>query len=304
MRRSLIVAAIALLAMPAAALAGNTTRGTADDDLIPGTAAADVIFARAGDDTVTADAGDDRVYGGQGADTLDGGVGNDLIHARGDGGDADTITCGDGEDTVRAGRNDEVADDCETVKQPGAAKTPAPDEEETVTPDKGPRFDEDGKPGKGPKAAAAQEPVPAPAETAKQACKTEKHDMGTQLFKKTYAAKSTSKAMQACMAKAEPAAEAVAENAAQDCKAERTADPALFAEKYGTNKNNKNAYGKCVSGKAQEATEEATEARVNAAKTCKTMRADDRAGFDAKYGTKKNAFGKCVSTTAKEDETA
>ena len=111
-------------------------------------------------------------------------------------------------------------------------------------------------------------------------------------------------AKQACMAKAEPAAEAVAENAAQDCKAERTADPAAFTEKYGTNKNKKNAHGKCVSSKATEATEEETEARVNAAKTCKTMRADDRAGFDAKYGTKKNAFGKCVSTTAKADETA
>jgi hypothetical protein len=302
MRRSLIVAAIALLAMPAAAMAGSTMRGTAENDTIPGTAAADVIFARAGDDIVDADAGDDRVYGGQGADTLDGGVGNDLIHGRGDGGDADTITCGEGDDTVRAGRNDTVAADCETVKQPGVAKTPAPDEDETATPDKGPRFDEDGKPGKGPKAAAAQEP--APVVTPKQACKAEKHAMGTQLFKKTYAAKSTSKAMQACMVKIAPAVEAAAENAAQDCKAERTADPAAFTEKYGTNKNKKNAYGKCVSGKAQEATEEETEARVNAAKTCKTMRADDRAGFDAKYGTKKNAFGKCVSTTAKEDETA
>ena len=31
------------------------------------------------------------------------------------------------------------------------------------------------------------------------------------------------------------------------CKAERKADRAAFAEKYGTNKNNRNAFGKCVS---------------------------------------------------------
>ena len=36
-------------------------------------------------------------------------------------------------------------------------------------------------------------------------------------------------------------------NAAKACKAERAADPAAFAEKYGKNKNKKNAFGKCVS---------------------------------------------------------
>ena len=40
----------------------------------------------------------------------------------------------------------------------------------------------------------------------------------------------------------------------QGCKAERKADPAAFAAKYGTNKNKRNAFGKCVSkhAKAQE----------------------------------------------------
>jgi hypothetical protein len=97
-------------------------------------------------------------------------------------------------------------------------------------------------------------------------------------------------------------------NAAQQCKAERAnADfPAghegkTFAQVYGTNKNGKNAYGKCVSSKTTEATEEATEARVNAAKTCKALRTDDKAAFEAEYGTKKNAFGKCVSATAKAE---
>jgi hypothetical protein len=36
-------------------------------------------------------------------------------------------------------------------------------------------------------------------------------------------------------------------NAAKACKAERKIDPAAFAQKYGTNKNKRNAFGKCVS---------------------------------------------------------
>ena len=36
-------------------------------------------------------------------------------------------------------------------------------------------------------------------------------------------------------------------NAAKACKAERKADPAAFAQKYGTNSNKRNAFGKCVS---------------------------------------------------------
>jgi hypothetical protein len=126
--------------------------------------------------------------------------------------------------------------------------------------------------------------------------------MGTKVFKLAYAAKSTAKAMAACVAKREPAAAEAAKNAAQECKAERDADPAAFAEKYGTNKNKKNALGKCVSGKAQEATEEETTERVNAAQTCKQAKAADADAFAEKWGTKKNAFGKCVSATAKADD--
>jgi hypothetical protein len=90
-----------------------------------------------------------------------------------------------------------------------------------------------------------------PDQMAKAACKAQKHEMGTQLFKKTYGAKSTSKAMKACMNKAEPVAEEEAKNAAKACKAERDANSEAFAEKYGTNKNGKNAFGKCVSTTAR-----------------------------------------------------
>jgi hypothetical protein len=42
------------------------------------------------------------------------------------------------------------------------------------------------------------------------------------------------------------------ENAARQCKTERTADPAAFREKYGTNENKSNAFGKCVSTTARQ----------------------------------------------------
>jgi hypothetical protein len=90
------------------------------------------------------------------------------------------------------------------------------------------------------------------AKAAKAACKAEKHEVGTKVFKKTYAARSTSKAMKACIAKTESAGES-----------------------------------------------ESEKGNAKPAKTCKTMRTEDKAAFEAEYGTKKNAFGKCVSATAK-----
>ena len=89
------------------------------------------------------------------------------------------------------------------------------------------------------------------------------------------------------------------------CKAERDAavtdeQKAAFAAKYGA-KNANSAYGKCVSSKAKAQKAEADaadQARVNAARACKTERGStdaSEAAFDAKYRT----FGKCVSEKAK-----
>jgi hypothetical protein len=100
-------------------------------------------------------------------------------------------------------------------------------------------------------------------------------------------------------------------NASQECREERSADEAAFQEKYGTNANKRNAFGKCVSQKAKakedaadaEDQQEATEFK-NAAKECAAERSDDEAAFAEKYGTNannKNAFGKCVSQKARED---
>ena len=49
------------------------------------------------------------------------------------------------------------------------------------------------------------------------------------------------------------------------------------------------------------ATEQETEARVNAAKTCKKLKAEQKATFEANYGTKKGGTPSAsgVSETAK-----
>jgi hypothetical protein len=148
-------------------------------------------------------------------------------------------------------------------------------------------------------AALAVDEGPSPVDLAKAACKSEKAQMGKNTFTLTYPTSSASTATNACVAKRDGRAATDLKNGAKECKAERAADPAAFTKKYGTNKNGKNAYGKCVSGKARHATEQETEARVNAAKTCKKLKAEQKATFEADYGTKKNAFGKCVSETAK-----
>jgi hypothetical protein len=102
-------------------------------------------------------------------------------------------------------------------------------------------------------------------------------------------------------------------NASKDCRAERNEiGRAEFADKYGTNRNKRNAFGKCVSKQAKaekrkmdRADRAARVKQRNAAQECDEERGDtatSRAAFAAKYGTNangKNAFGKCVSQKAK-----
>jgi ABC-type microcin C transport system permease subunit YejB len=101
------------------------------------------------------------------------------------------------------------------------------------------------------------------------------------------------------------------QNAAKQCKAERGTTAAsieAFAERYGTNKNKKNAFGKCVSQKSKdkdkdegEDAEDEDEDDSAAARQCRAERGTTAASIEAfaeRYGTnknKKNAFGKCVS---------
>jgi hypothetical protein len=48
-------------------------------------------------------------------------------------------------------------------------------------------------------------------------------------------------------------------NAAKECRAERALDADAFRDKYGTNRNKRNAFGKCVSATVKENREEASQ---------------------------------------------
>jgi hypothetical protein len=100
------------------------------------------------------------------------------------------------------------------------------------------------------------------------------------------------------------------QNAAQECRDERAQDEDAFTLNYGTNHNKKNAFGKCVSGKAKQKEAEADRkdrqqfrAEHRAAKSCAAERKSvGRQPFTQKYGTKhkkRNAFGRCVSKLAR-----
>jgi hypothetical protein len=100
------------------------------------------------------------------------------------------------------------------------------------------------------------------------------------------------------------------QSAESQCRAElQSLGRSAFEEKYGTNHNNLNAFGKCVSQKAQAVKAKLArrdrqwiEARRNAANVCAAERAANRAAFATKYGTnhnRRNAFGKCVSQKAR-----
>ena len=89
-------------------------------------------------------------------------------------------------------------------------------------------------------------------------------------------------------------------NAARECRAQRSGDPAGFATEWGTpgqngtNRNGKNAFGKCVSQTAHAQ----AQAELRASSVCLTEQNADAQAFTQKYGTnadKSNAFGKCVS---------
>jgi len=148
------------------------------------------------------------------------------------------------------------------------------------------------------------------ASSAADLCRQQRSTIGMSAFRALYAPTGSPKdAMDACLTRQVQVATTAAKNAAKECKAEQ-ADPSFatasghggksFAEWYGTNANKKNAFGKCVSMKAQEAVAASHASTTNAAKKCKAERSSNRAAFDAAYGTKKNAFGKCVSKLTRQ----
>jgi hypothetical protein len=100
-------------------------------------------------------------------------------------------------------------------------------------------------------------------------------------------------------------------NPARTCRALRTQlAVALFDLSYGKNRNDRNAFGKCVSATARvQAHNELSASTTCAGEQTDPNFADSHGGqtFDQLYGTnadQSNAFGKCVSSTAKTASTA
>ena len=90
-------------------------------------------------------------------------------------------------------------------------------------------------------------------------------------------------------------------NAAKYCKAVRESKGVdAFQTQYGTNKNKKNAFGKCVSSTAKAKAEkrEDTAATNAATAECKKQQAADAAKFAQNY---KN-FGQCVKPQKGSDD--
>jgi hypothetical protein len=135
--------------------------------------------------------------------------------------------------------------------------------------------------------------------------------MGTQ-FASAY------KTLGACISQKSQQAATNLQTAAKQCKAEMATTEAqfmaahggkTFAQLYGVNVNQKNAYGKCVSARASAAAQQQLSAEHSAAKKCKAMMAD--AAFAAAHGgksfkeffgtgkQKSNAYGRCVAQLAK-----
>jgi hypothetical protein len=155
-----------------------------------------------------------------------------------------------------------------------------------------------------PVAALANEPGSSAKTNAAQRCSAQQAAMGAKDFGSLYGTNHNGRnAFGKCVSKLAQQEQQDQQNAAQQCRTERNADPAAFAKKYGTNANGKNAFGKCVSAKAKEQSDAQQQATLNAAKACAAERAQDPKAFRDKYGTnhnKRNAFGKCVSTTAQQ----
>ena len=155
-------------------------------------------------------------------------------------------------------------------------------------------------------AGATAKPTDTHKRAAKQQCKAErgKSSATREAFRAKY--DSFGRCVHRKAAEEESETEAAHKNAAKECNAEKTADPGAFAEKYGTNANKNNAYGKCVSSKAKAEKNEMdaedgddAEDFKHAARECAADRGQmGRLAFAEKYGTnadERNAFGKCVS---------
>jgi hypothetical protein len=128
--------------------------------------------------------------------------------------------------------------------------------------------------------------------------------MGTTAFAHAYAT------FGACVSRYAPVEQQVTVSATATCTAQQadpnfaaTHDGKTFAQFYGTGKNDRNAFARCVSTVAKANRQAEQQGRLNPARTCRALRTQlTRSVFDQTYGKNandRNAFGKCVSMTAK-----
>jgi hypothetical protein len=100
-----------------------------------------------------------------------------------------------------------------------------------------------------------------------------------------------------CVSRYAPIEQQVTDSAQVTCTAQQT-DPNFaaahggetFDQYYGTNADQSNAFGMCVSGTAKTASTAHTQAVVHAALTCRSQRKSDPAAFKSKY----KRFSACV----------
>src|SRR5439155_25889459 len=135
-----------------------------------------------------------------------------------------------------------------------------------------------------------------------QTCRAQRTSLGTATFDKTYGKNANDKnAFGKCVSANAKSQSSNEVNASTVCKAEQNdANFATnhgrktFAQVHGTNADQSDAFGKCVSAKAQAASTAQSQATVSAAKACSAEQSAGAAAFTAKYGT----FGRCVSSKA------
>ena len=163
-----------------------------------------------------------------------------------------------------------------------------------------------------PAASFAAGPTGQDRENAARACRALRAQMGVEIFRQTYGTVQSNRrnAFGRCVSQWTRAEHQNRISARAACTAEQ-ADPNFaashggktFDQHYGSGPKYRNAFGKCVSSKAESASAEARQNTLNAAKQCKAERSElGAAGFRAKYGKNandRNAFGKCVSALAK-----
>jgi hypothetical protein len=154
--------------------------------------------------------------------------------------------------------------------------------------------------------AAFADTSPSPSAQASTLCKQQRAAMGTKAFTSLYGG--SANAYGRCVSKLASTVQNDSKNAAKQCAAERSDtagfapahDGKTFDQFYGGGKHGANAFGKCVSTKAQALEQEQQQSTIEAAKTCKAERTQLGAdAFTKKYGGRANSFGKCVAATAK-----